>query len=47
VSYGRSDHRFGFALIEPAPARFTAIFRDSAGNTLFACKLKPGKVACN
>jgi hypothetical protein len=47
VSSGRSDHRFGFALIEPAPQRFTATFRDSAGNELFACKLKPGKVACN
>jgi hypothetical protein len=47
VSFGRSDHRFGFALIEPAAQRFTATFRDSAGNELFACKLKPGKVACN
>jgi calcineurin-like phosphoesterase family protein len=47
VSHGRSDHRFGFAMIEPAPQRFTATFRDTAGNTLFACKLKPGGVACN
>jgi len=47
VSFGRSDHRFGFAMIEVAPERFTATFRDTAGDTLFACKLKPGKVACN
>jgi predicted phosphodiesterase len=47
VSFGRSDHRFGFAMLEPAPQRFTATFHDAAGDRLFTCKLEPGEVACN
>jgi hypothetical protein len=47
VSFGRSDHRFGFAMLEPAPQRFTATFHDAAGDRLFTCKLAPGEVACD
>jgi hypothetical protein len=47
VSYGRSDHRFGFALFKPAPQSSTATFHDAAGKRLFACKLGPGEVACD
>ena len=49
VSYGRSDHRFGFAILQPAgqSGGWAATFRDAAGRKLFACKVGPGKVACN
>ncbi len=47
VSYGRADLRFGFATIEPSALGATATFRDTAGGTLFACKVGPGEVACN
>jgi hypothetical protein len=49
VSYGRTDHRFGFAMIEPAPGdgRFTATFRDNASKTLFGCQIGPGEAVCN
>jgi hypothetical protein len=47
VSYGRSDHRFGFALFKPAPQSSAATFHDAAGKRLFACKLGPGEVACD
>jgi hypothetical protein len=49
VSYGRADHRFGFAMIEPAQGdgRFTATFRDNASKTLFGCQIGPGEAVCN
>src|SRR5215470_11591419 len=47
VSYGRADHRFGFAMIEPTAHGANATFRDTAGETLFACKVRRGEVACN
>ena len=49
VSYGRADHRFGFAMIEPAQGdgRFTATFRDNASKKLFGCQIGPGEVVCN
>jgi hypothetical protein len=47
VSYGRSDHRFGFALFKPAPQGGTATFHDPTGKSLFRCKLGAGEVACN
>jgi hypothetical protein len=47
ISYGRSDHRFGFAMFKPAPQGSTATFHDAAGKGLFACKVEPGKVACD
>jgi hypothetical protein len=49
VSYGRADHRFGFALIEPVPGngRFNATFRDNAGKQLFGCRIGPGEAVCN
>jgi hypothetical protein len=47
ISYGRSDHRFGFAMFKPAPRGSTATFHDSAGKGLFACKVGPGEVACD
>jgi hypothetical protein len=47
VSYGRADHRFGYAMIEPAPQGFTATFRDSSNATLFECKIATGEVGCN
>jgi hypothetical protein len=49
VRYGRTDHRFGFAMIEPAQGdgRFTATFRDNASKTLFGCQIGPGEAVCN
>jgi hypothetical protein len=47
VSYGRSDHRFGFAMLEPASQGFTATFHDTAGGSLFGCKLGLGEVTCD
>jgi hypothetical protein len=47
VSYGRTDHRFGFAILKPAADNWAATFRDSAGKQLFACEVRPGEVACN
>ena len=47
VSYGRADHRFGFAMIEPAAQGWSATFRDTGGGTLFNCKVGPGQVSCN
>jgi hypothetical protein len=50
VSYGRADHRFGYALITPASqgdGRFTATFRDSDSKTLFECRIATGEVGCN
>jgi hypothetical protein len=45
VSYGRADHRFGFAMIDPAQGdgRFTATFRDNASKKLFGCQIGPGR----
>ena len=49
VSYGRADHRFGFAAIEPAAAGsgWTATFRDAGGGKLFVCQVGTGQVVCN
>jgi hypothetical protein len=47
VSFGRADHRFGFAIIEPTAQGATATFHDTDGGTLFSCKVGPGEVACN
>jgi Calcineurin-like phosphoesterase len=47
VSYGRSDHRFGFAMLEPAASNWSATFHDVAGTKLFGCTVRPGEVACN
>ncbi len=47
VSYGRTDHRFGFAILKPAADNWAATFHDSAGKQLFACEVRPGEVACN
>jgi len=49
VRYGRADHRFGFAILEPALERdrATAAFHDPAGTQLFRCSIGPGEVACN
>jgi hypothetical protein len=47
VSYGRSDHRFGFAVLAPASQGVAATFYDTAGRSLFGCKLGQGEVACN
>jgi hypothetical protein len=49
VSYGRADHRFGFAVLEP-PAeggRTATAFRDPNGTKLFACTVGPSDLACN
>jgi hypothetical protein len=46
-SYGRSEHRFGFAMFKPAPQGSTATCHDAAGKSLFRCKLGSGEVACN
>jgi hypothetical protein len=47
VSYGRSDHRFGFAMLTPATDGWSASFNDAAGTKLFGCKVVPGEVSCN
>jgi hypothetical protein len=41
VSYGRSDHRFGFAMLEPLASNW------SVGTKLFGCTVRPGEIACN
>jgi predicted phosphodiesterase len=47
VSYGRADHRFGFALLTRAPDGWSADFHDLAGASLFRCKIAPGQVGCD
>jgi hypothetical protein len=47
VAYGRADHRFGFAIFEPASGGWSATFRDNRSRTLFGCKTGAGEVACN
>jgi len=47
VSYGRSDHRFGFAMIAPGPQGLRAAFHDSNSATLFECEISGGSVECN
>jgi hypothetical protein len=47
VSYGRADHRFGFAMMAPGPQGLTAAFHDSASGTLFECRISGGTVGCN
>jgi hypothetical protein len=50
VSAARSDHRFGFLLIEPAGNATgnatKARFIDAGGQTLFACTLTPEEANC-
>jgi Calcineurin-like phosphoesterase len=46
VSYGRADHRFGFALFEATAGGWTATFRDNQGKSLFTCTVGAGEVAC-
>jgi predicted phosphodiesterase len=46
VAFGRSDHRFGFAMIEPAAGGYAATFRDTGSAKLFACKIAAGQIAC-
>ena len=47
VAFGRSDHRFGFAMIEPAAGGYAATFRDTSSAKLFACKIAAGQIACD
>ena len=49
VAYGRSDHRFGFAMLEPAAEGngWAATFRDTSSAKLFACKIAAGQIACD
>jgi hypothetical protein len=47
LSYGRSDHRFGFAILARAADGWSADFRDLAGASLFRCQIAPGQVGCN
>ena len=47
VSYGRADHRFGFALLTRAADGWRADFHDLAGASLFRCQIAPGQVGCN
>jgi hypothetical protein len=47
VSYGRADHRFGFAILAPAADGWSADFRDLAGASLFRCQIAPDQVGCN
>ena len=49
VAYGRSDHRFGFAMLEPAGngKGWAATFRDTSSANLFGCKIGDGQIACD
>ncbi len=47
VSYGRSDHRFGFAVLARATDGWSVGFHDVAGAVLFDCQVAPGEVGCN
>jgi hypothetical protein len=47
VSYGRSDHRFGFAVLTSATDGWSARFHDAAGTRLFACRVGAGQVGCD
>ena len=47
VSYGRADHRFGFAIMELGPQGLTVSFHDSSSETLFECRIGGGRVGCN
>ena len=47
VSYGRSDHHFGFATLEHAADGWSATFHDTASARLFGCKIGSGEVACD
>jgi hypothetical protein len=47
VTYGRADHRFGFAILTPAADGWSADFRDLVGASLFRCQIAPGQVGCN
>ena len=49
VAYGRSDHRFGFAMLEPAGngKDWAATFRDTSSANLFGCKIGDGQIACD
>jgi Calcineurin-like phosphoesterase len=47
ISYGRSEHRFGFAMFKLRPQASRATFHDPAGKRLFACRLGAGEVACD
>lgn len=47
VSYGRADHRFGFALLDSSPQGWNATFHDPAGTKLFGCKIDRGDLVCN
>ena len=49
VSYGRADHRFGFALIErkaDGGSKWKATFLDTESKSLFDCKIRTGRVTC-
>jgi Calcineurin-like phosphoesterase len=50
VSYGRSDHRFGFAMLERAAqggGAWTATFRDNDSKVQFDCRIRIGEANCN
>lgn len=47
VSAARTEHRFGFLLIEPAGNAMAGRFIDAGGQTLFTCALTPDEVACH
>ena len=49
VAYGRSDHRFGFAMLEPAGngKGWAATFRDTSSAKLFGCTIGDGQIACD
>jgi len=47
VAYGRSDHRFGFAMIEPAEGGWAATFHDTSSAKLFSCKIAAGQIGCD
>src|SRR4030095_3224389 len=42
VSYGRADHRFGFAILAPAADGWSADFHHLAGASLVRCQIAPG-----
>jgi len=47
VSYGRTEHRFGFLMIAPEEDGSTAIFVDPRGKARFKCALTPSTARCD
>ncbi len=47
ISYGLSEHRFGFLMTTPKKKGATATFVNDRGKTRFECKLTPSTARCH